>query len=333
MMAATPITAVVPPPLPSGGRNLLARRQGDGARIEAVLADRAGITDTALAELEAALTALADTVAARVQAMLDGEPEGDTDIEAQFAGLREGQQVKAVALAARLDAILALIEDAGLAEVRAAWFEKYGALADAAERSLGALGVGGASTLLDTEAATVLVDAIVGRHDDALFGQFARRSATQVLDALHTQVGLVSHAELADAIVEAEGLARSQAMSEAETRIAEADRYFVAVAAEAASDTPDTFLYAYAGPVDSKTRPFCSRLVGRAFTPAEIAGLSNGQTSTPPFYSGGGYRCRHLWVPVLADNLDTLPYARGDAGDIASANAAANSRRRKGKKA
>lgn len=332
MEPALPI-AETPHHLPLGGRIPLARGQVAGVpdRLDRLLADRERLTDAALADLDDALGALAATLADRIEAMLDGEPTGETELEAEFQGLKEGEQVKAVVLAAQLDQLLDIIEDSGLASARSKWFTAYGALADTAERSLGALGVPDYSTLLDREASAVLVDALTRRHDDALFGLFQRQSAARVLDALQTQVGLVTNAEIADQIQEAEDLTRPQAISEAETRIAEADRYFHAVAAEQASDDAGTFLFAYGGPSDAKTRPFCRALVGKAFSANEIADLRNGQTASPPFYTGGGYRCRHLWVPVLPAILDDLPYSRGTEADIRAANSAAGARGKKGK--
>ena len=63
-----------------------------------------------------------------------------------------------------------------------------------------------------------------------------------------------------------------------------------------ASDDPTT-LFAFVGPVDSVTRPWCLEHVGRVYTRAEIDALNNGQIS-PVFLTGGGYACRHVFIEL-----------------------------------
>lgn len=55
--------------------------------------------------------------------------------------------------------------------------------------------------------------------------------------------------------------------------------------------------YRYTGPDDEKTRPFCDARVNQVFTRAEIEAMDNGQIDNV-LLSGGGYNCRHLWMPV-----------------------------------
>lgn len=55
--------------------------------------------------------------------------------------------------------------------------------------------------------------------------------------------------------------------------------------------------FQYFGPVDSLTRPFCARYAGKVLTKDEIQKLDNGQTPNP-LITGGGYNCRHEWIPV-----------------------------------
>ncbi|RTL21336.1 MAG: hypothetical protein EKK55_16345 [Rhodocyclaceae bacterium] len=321
-------TAPHPHPGPLAGPILL-QRAGVSSRLDEVLRERARLTDDALAELDGFLAELAQEVGERLEAMLDGAPIGDTATEGAFVGLKEGAAVKAQVLATHWEGFARIIEDAGMPAARERWFDRYGDLAVQAERAMAAQGFPRADTLLDSEAVAEGIAALQRRHDDALFGKFTRLSAERITDALHTQVGLKSHKEIAREIVEQEDLTRPQAMAEAETRVAEADRYFTAVAAEQASEGEADFVYAYAGPVDAKTRPFCSKIVGKAFDLDQIERLRNGQTSSPPFLSGGGYRCRHLWVPVLPALLDALPYSTGTDADISAANAAAGTRGKK----
>lgn len=63
-----------------------------------------------------------------------------------------------------------------------------------------------------------------------------------------------------------------------------------------AGDDPAT-PFAYLGPADKKTRPFCRLHVGKVYTRAQIAELDNGQLDNV-FLTGGGYNCRHVWQEV-----------------------------------
>jgi hypothetical protein len=72
--------------------------------------------------------------------------------------------------------------------------------------------------------------------------------------------------------------------------------YGRAVEAVQAGDDPDT-PFAYMGPVDSVTRPFCLQHVGKVYTRAQIDDLDNGQLGDV-FLTGGGYQCRHVWQQV-----------------------------------
>jgi hypothetical protein len=53
--------------------------------------------------------------------------------------------------------------------------------------------------------------------------------------------------------------------------------------------------YVYVGPVDDKSRSFCSRLLGKELSRKEIDALDNGQLPGV-FDVGGGYGCRHWWA-------------------------------------
>lgn len=294
-------------------------------------ASRLALQDAAADELEANLDAYGETLATRIRRMLDGQPVGDLPAERALAGLSTPDQVRAAVLSLRADDLEDITAEE-LEPASEAWFTHYSTIASNAEVIVGALGVPDASTLLDGELAMAEVDALVARHDDALFGGIQRASAGRVLEALHGGITDLTHAELAARIRDAEGASIPVAMTEAQTRIAEADRAFVDLAVQAAEgrDAGLIFMWAYAGPADGRTRPFCAHLVGKVFTAAQISRLRNGQTSVHPRHAGGGFRCRHTLVPVLiAGGIDDLPYVLGTDADIAAANAAAVRTRRR----
>lgn len=63
-------------------------------------------------------------------------------------------------------------------------------------------------------------------------------------------------------------------------------------------------LFYYAGPADSKNRPFCRSLIsqGRVFSREEINTMDNGQTPVGTvMYACGGFRCRHIFRPTSPD--------------------------------
>lgn len=70
-----------------------------------------------------------------------------------------------------------------------------------------------------------------------------------------------------------------------------------------ANGKPDELFY-YAGPIDTKTRPFCRERVGRVFTRKELEEADNGQLPNP-LLTGGGFNCRHQpkRVSVLDEEL------------------------------
>ena len=80
--------------------------------------------------------------------------------------------------------------------------------------------------------------------------------------------------------------------------------------------------YAFLGPDDNVTRPFCQALLDKRFTIEQIDQLDNGQIPDV-FNSRGGWSCRHSWLPVFfEDQLEQFPI-----GDVAEANNAASERR------
>lgn len=63
--------------------------------------------------------------------------------------------------------------------------------------------------------------------------------------------------------------------------------------------------FLYIGPVDGRTRDWCLERVGRVFTRADIEAMDNNQLPNP-FITGGGYNCRHSWLPVEGADMEAL---------------------------
>jgi len=82
-----------------------------------------------------------------------------------------------------------------------------------------------------------------------------------------------------------------------------------------AGDAPET-TFAYMGPADSRTRPFCLRHVGKVYTRETIDALDNGQLDNV-FLTGGGYNCRHVFVEVSqASELQDLVGTSGRVPEV-----------------
>lgn len=94
-----------------------------------------------------------------------------------------------------------------------------------------------------------------------------------------------------------------------DTALSEYSRLVVTATARGTSD--EAFLFD--GPIDAKLRPFCAERVGKVFTRAEIDAMDNGQLPNT-LISGGGYNCRHTWIPL--DEQDTLN-AKANTGEYA----------------
>lgn len=62
-------------------------------------------------------------------------------------------------------------------------------------------------------------------------------------------------------------------------------------------------VWLYDGASDSKVRPFCRSILGKAFTREAIDSLDNG-TDLPVDSGRGGYGCRHRWSMLLRAEAD-----------------------------
>jgi hypothetical protein len=63
--------------------------------------------------------------------------------------------------------------------------------------------------------------------------------------------------------------------------------------------------YMYVGPADGRTRDWCLERYGKVYTRAEIEAMDNNQLPNP-FITGGGYNCRHSFLPVVSEEYTSL---------------------------
>lgn len=65
------------------------------------------------------------------------------------------------------------------------------------------------------------------------------------------------------------------------------------------------------GPQDGRTRDFCAEHVGKSHTSEQLAALENDVGPQPASVYGGGWNCRHRWVPLDESELSQYPAWRG----------------------
>lgn len=176
---------------------------------------------------------------------------------------------------------------------------------------------------LPAQASATAIRAAVSDFQRRFFGStIVGPSVDRLLDGLQSSLAGESLDAAIKRIAEAQNASIPQATTEARTRLAEFDR---AVTAQTAAEAGAT-LFAYLGPVDGITRPFCAELEGFALTTDQIGRLNNAQTAISPLYAGGGYNCRHQFSPITAKyaELAGIPFATDDQIDRANARAKAS---------
>jgi hypothetical protein len=132
-------------------------------------------------------------------------------------------------------------------------------------------------------------------------------------------VGAQDRGELLNELLAELEVSLPQARTIYDTALSEFSRIAVTSTATGASD--EAFLYS--GPIDGLTRPFCLELVGKVFSRSDIDAMDNGQLDNT-LITGGGYNCRHTWLPVPpGDALEALA-GTGDYADPAYAQDAAD---------
>ena len=321
-------------------------------RLKKVLDDRTRVVDRGATAFEADLLALADNLGRRVAASLgidpddvrapdgdDGRRVGRSDFEQRLQGLSDADAIKAAVTSASLQEIEELVDLAGMGDARAGI---RSAVARLAERSLSIQGIVAAEGALDTVAAEALLGGFLDTTiDEGLIGTLSRSSATRIRQAIISNLGLESVAEVAQRIADSEEMSVGQATTEARTRLQMADRTCQDIVRRSLEETGEKFLLAYLGPFpDGKIRGFCNELMKgatapRAFRMQDFDQARNAQTPEHPRFAGGGYNCRHYVQPVVDNDevLEALGISRGSLEDIKAANAAAIAgRKKKGKR-
>jgi hypothetical protein len=101
----------------------------------------------------------------------------------------------------------------------------------------------------------------------------------------------------------------SRTLAHIETELNTAMIAFNRTVAKAQAERLGIEKFLYVGPDDKITRPFCNEVLNDrnppVYTSDEIANMDNGQGLDVSQY-GGGYNCRHEWLPVTDEIIDEL---------------------------
>lgn len=273
------------------------------AEIRAALRRRQADIDDVGRRVAAALVGLRATLRERLLELVDETGAGDWR-----AGL----------LAVQLDDVARAVAEL-TGEVQDEWLDGLERVERATPAHLRALGLDPAQ-VIDTEALAAVIDAAQRDARDALRGA-SLSVATDLMPLLREGYRLESLTELSERLARRLETSTEKAATEARTQTAV---YARAVAGAYADELPGTVGYAYGGPEDGLTRPFCAALVGLWVSRELAPRLDNGVPGLPhPLDSGGGYNCRHSWLAVPLSTALRWGYREATEADITTANRAA----------
>ena len=273
------------------------------ARLLRTIRDSIRIQRNGLREVERGLKSVFSDVVRAIVADLKAAPGADVPTKVRAMG------IEARALADILAAALEPTRD-DLSDVMAE-------LVVLSSLQLEAGGIDRAPSLSAISAAT-------RRLDDEFWGQtIIQPTAQRMYDGLSTALRGDTVDAVARRLRQSSGGSIGRAVTEARTQLAEFDR---AVTARTAEDA-GAELFAYLGPKDALTRPFCDTIVDHVLTVEQVGRLDNAQTTVSPIISGGGYNCRHNWSPVAESLVDALGLRRGTMALVNEANIKARAAR------
>jgi hypothetical protein len=243
----------------------------------------------ALRRRDADLTRLGD----RIGAELIGLRDTLRDRLIELAEVSGGGDWRTGLLAVQLDQVAAAVaEETG--EIQDQWLDGLDDIERATPDYLRSVGLD-PDNVIDVEALAAVIDAARRDAIDA-FRTANLTTATDLVPLMREGYRLESLTELTTRLSERLQVSLGQAATEARTQTAV---YARAISNAYADESGVPIGFAYGGPDDGLTRPFCAVCVGHWFSPELVRGLDNGQNGLPhPLESGGGYNCRHQWLAV-----------------------------------
>lgn len=273
-----------------------------------------GEVRAALRRRDADLSRLGD----RIGAELIGLRDVLRDRLIELAETSGGGDWRTGLLAVQLDQVAAAVaEETG--EIQDQWLDGLDDIERATPDYLRSVGLD-PDNVVDVEALAAVIDAARRDAVDA-FRAANLTTATDLVPLMREGYRLDSLTELTQRLSERLQVSLGQAATEARTQTAV---YARAIANAYADESGVPVGFAYGGPDDGLTRPFCEACVGFWFSAELVRGLDNGVSGLPhPLESGGGYNCRHSWLAVPLATALRWGYKEADASTVRTANSAA----------
>jgi hypothetical protein len=206
----------------------------------------------------------------------------------------------------QLDKVNGMIQESGFADISGKYISEYKAFSEFAEKSFAAAGWDPAFAKISPEYVKFLKS-----RDLQYFNFLGKEAGSKISNTLfEMSIGGYTRGDMLKELKgvitgeyewgNKQGLYEWHAGTYARTQAHRTQQAFMNYQAEKIKAED----YIYLGPLDAKTRPFCAALVGGVFTKEEIMEMENGQ-SGDVFSDGGGWNCRHQWLAVPKDVVES----------------------------
>jgi len=210
-----------------------------------------------------------------------------------LAGLETGAQ-NAVQAASILGSLQTALEAAGLTDELKFIRKMYGKQLDHIETAFSEVKEGDIFSQADRTTVETLV-----KFDESVIANKVYQVTDSLSSTLMRQV--VTGAKLdTNQLIEDFG---STTANQITTEMNTATSGFYRSMTQAKAKEFDVEYFAYVGPLDGITRPFCKQRVNKIFTRSQIAKWDNG-TNLPADIYGGGFNCRHDLVPMSKERAE-----------------------------
>lgn len=287
-----------------------ARKRGDDVgELIAIVADRLRSEDNATDE---AIRAVRESYDAVIRTL-------------EEAARRPLDPLSVAVLNANREGLEQILRANGLLAGQAGLRDELRRMVELANRSSVVQGVPRGIVAFDAPA----VRAALARIDENFWqGKIERPAAQLIRENLSRALTLESLPQTIRTIKDRLETSIARATTEARTEIAIFDRFVSTQTAELGGLRK----WIYLGPLDELTRrPFCRALVGKVVSHEQMQELDNGQIPNP-LVSGGGWNCRHRWVPMSDAFIERHGLPLATSADIRAASSGGRSGRRRGRR-
>jgi hypothetical protein len=190
--------------------------------------------------------------------------------------------------------IAQIINDSGYSQITDNFISEYADIIDQLQRDYIAMGINPGFTNVDRQAMRLATQFDIQRFE-SIGAQGAETVAKELLNAV------AGNGNAVDFIASVRQSVPAYFKRWASTYATTAGANFNRLVEDKIQREAGITEFEYFGPMDKVTRPFCAGLLrtGDTHTRAEIAKMDNGQTAMGTVKEmGGGWNCRHRWLPA-----------------------------------